>query len=147
GAAVAAAKAITSKRALLVNGASQGLRGMIQPKLWKEHLTKLPKTCQPNPVLVTEGASLRVRSQASEARRGSVGSMEVACSHCGAQHSLKDAEVSKHPKVKFRCSKCGESTVVETKRRVDQTMVISPLPSFARGNASASAMRLAPEDT
>jgi pSer/pThr/pTyr-binding forkhead associated (FHA) protein len=72
--------------------------------------------------------------------------MEAACSHCGAQHSLKDAEVNKHPKVKFRCSKCGESTVVQTNRRVDQTMVISPLPSFARGNASASAMRLAPED-
>ena len=72
--------------------------------------------------------------------------MEAACSHCGAQHSLKDAEVAKFPKVKFRCSKCGESTVVETKRRVDQTMVISPLPSFARGNASASALRLAPED-
>ncbi len=72
--------------------------------------------------------------------------MEAACSHCGAQHSLKDAEVAKHPKVKFRCSKCGKSTVVETKRRPDQTMVISPLPSFARGNASASALRLAPED-
>jgi|SRR5215470_1393149 len=72
--------------------------------------------------------------------------MEAACSHCGAQHSLKDAEVAKHPKVKFRCSKCGKSTVVETKRRPDQTMVIPPLPSFARGNASASALRLAPED-
>jgi len=72
--------------------------------------------------------------------------MEAACSHCGAQHSLKDAEVNKHPKVKFRCSKCGESTVVETKRRVDQTMVISPLPSFARANASSSNLRLAPED-
>jgi Inner membrane component of T3SS, cytoplasmic domain/zinc-ribbon domain len=72
--------------------------------------------------------------------------MEVACSHCGAQHALKDEEVHKHPKVKFRCAKCGESTVVETKRRVDATMVISPLPSFARANASSSNLRLPPED-
>jgi len=72
--------------------------------------------------------------------------MEAACSHCGAQHALKDAEVNKHPKVKFRCSKCGQSTVVETQRRPDQTMVISPLPSFARANASSSNLRLAPED-
>jgi pSer/pThr/pTyr-binding forkhead associated (FHA) protein len=72
--------------------------------------------------------------------------MEAACSHCGAQHALKDAEVNKHPKVRFRCSKCGQSTVVETKRRPDQTMVISPLPSFARANASSSNFRLAPED-
>jgi predicted RNA-binding Zn-ribbon protein involved in translation (DUF1610 family) len=73
--------------------------------------------------------------------------MEVACSRCGAQHALKDEEVSKHPKVKFRCAKCGESTVVETKRRVDATMVISPLPSFARANASSSNLRLQPEDS
>ena len=72
--------------------------------------------------------------------------MEAACTHCGAQHALKDVEVNKHPRVKFRCSKCGQSTVVETKRRPDQTMVISPLPSFARGNASSSNFRLAPED-
>jgi pSer/pThr/pTyr-binding forkhead associated (FHA) protein len=72
--------------------------------------------------------------------------MEAACTHCGAQHSLKDAEVNKHPKVKFRCSKCGQSTIVETKRRPDQTMVISPLPSFARASASSSNLRLAPED-
>jgi hypothetical protein len=72
--------------------------------------------------------------------------METACIHCGAQHALKDADVNKHPKVKFRCSKCGQSTVVEIQRRVDATMVISPLPSFARANASSSNLRLPPED-
>lgn len=72
--------------------------------------------------------------------------METACIHCGAQHALKDADVNKHPKVKFRCSKCGQSTVVEIHRRVDATMVISPLPSFARANASSSNLRLPPED-
>lgn len=72
--------------------------------------------------------------------------MEVACSQCGAQHALKDEDVNKHPRVKFRCAKCGASTVVETKRRPDVTMVISPLPSFARANASSSNLRLQPED-
>lgn len=72
--------------------------------------------------------------------------MEVSCSQCGAQHVLKDEEVGKHPKVKFRCAKCGASTVVETKRRVDATMVISPLPSFARANATSSNLHLQPVD-
>jgi hypothetical protein len=72
--------------------------------------------------------------------------METACVHCGAQHALKDVEVNKHPKVKFRCSKCGQTTVVEIQRRADATMVISPLPSFARANASSSNLRLPPED-
>jgi len=72
--------------------------------------------------------------------------MQAACSQCGTQHALKDEEVKKHPKVRFRCSKCGETTVVDTKPRVDQTMVISPLPSFARASASSSNLRLAPED-
>jgi hypothetical protein len=72
--------------------------------------------------------------------------METACIHCGAQHALKDVEVNKHPRVKFRCSKCGQSTVVEIQKRADQTMVISPLPSFARANASSSNLRLLPDD-
>lgn len=72
--------------------------------------------------------------------------METACIHCGAKHALKDVEVNKHPRVKFRCSNCGQSTVVEIQKRADQTMVISPLPSFARANASSSNLRLPPED-
>jgi hypothetical protein len=58
--------------------------------------------------------------------------MQAACGHCGKKHLLNDAEVQKHGKVQFRCTQCGQSTVVEVKRRQDMTMVISPLPSFAR---------------
>src|SRR5258708_5310731 len=58
--------------------------------------------------------------------------MQTACTHCGAEHSLKESELGGHSKVQFRCSKCGKSTVVQLKRRSDATVVMSPLPSFAR---------------
>jgi len=48
----------------------------------------------------------------------------------------------KHPKVSFRCTKCGLTTIVEVKRSVDQTVVISPMPSFARADASTQRLRL-----
>jgi hypothetical protein len=66
--------------------------------------------------------------------------------HCGQQHSLKDDALGVHPKVQFRCSKCGLVTVVETKGRVDETMVISPMPSFARAEATSSNLHLPPAD-
>lgn len=72
--------------------------------------------------------------------------MQAACVHCGTEHKLKDADSSVHPKVQFKCSKCGKTTVVEMKRRPDQTMVISPLPSFARADASSSNLHFPPED-
>ena len=71
--------------------------------------------------------------------------MQAKCIHCGTEHNLKDADSSVHPKVQFKCSKCGKTTVVELKRRPDQTVVISPLPSFARADASSSNLRLPPE--
>ena len=43
-----------------------------------------------------------------------------------------------HPKVQFRCSKCGKTTVVDLKRRIDSTIVMSPLPSFARTDAASA---------
>src|SRR6202140_338657 len=72
--------------------------------------------------------------------------MQAACGHCGTEHKLKDADSTVHPKVQFKCSKCGKTTVVEVKGRPDQTVVISPLPSFARAAASSSNLRLPPED-
>jgi hypothetical protein len=66
--------------------------------------------------------------------------------HCGQQHLLKDTVVAKHAKVSFRCTKCGLTTIVEVKRSVDQTVVISPMPSFARADASTQRLRLLPED-
>jgi len=72
--------------------------------------------------------------------------MQASCIHCGTQHVLKDTELGSHPKVQFRCSKCGKTTFVELKLRPDQTVVISPLPSFARANATSSNLKLPPVD-
>jgi len=58
--------------------------------------------------------------------------MKANCTSCGAEHVLKDSEIARHAKVQFRCSKCGKPTVVEVKLRPDATIVMSPLPSFAR---------------
>jgi len=68
--------------------------------------------------------------------------MQTGCIHCGQQHLLKDDVIAKHPKVSFRCTKCGLTTIVEVKRSVDQTVVISPMPSFARADASTARLRL-----
>jgi len=56
--------------------------------------------------------------------------MQTACIHCGAEHLLKDGQFGGHSKVQFKCSNCGKTTIVEIKRRVDSTVVMSPLPSF-----------------
>ena len=72
--------------------------------------------------------------------------MQAACVHCGTEHKLKDADSTVHPRVQFKCSKCGKTTVVEVKRPADQTVVISPLPSFARADASSSNLQLPPPD-
>ncbi len=72
--------------------------------------------------------------------------MQTGCIHCGQQHLLNDEAIAKHPKVSFRCTKCGLTTIVEIKRSVDQTVVISPMPSFARADASTQRLRLLPVD-
>ena len=72
--------------------------------------------------------------------------MHANCGHCGTQHVLKDAEIATHSKVQFHCSKCGQATIVEIKMRPDRTMVVSPLPSFARGAATSSHLNLPPPD-
>jgi len=59
---------------------------------------------------------------------------------------LKDEVVANHEKVQFRCTRCGLTTVVEVKRRADETVVISPMPSFARADASTSKLHLSPPD-
>ena len=72
--------------------------------------------------------------------------MQVACNHCGTVHVLKDIDLGVHPKVQFRCAKCSMKTVVDTKRSPNATMVISPLPSFARGDAPGSSGNLLQQD-
>jgi len=58
--------------------------------------------------------------------------MKAACSSCGAQHSLPDAQLVGLPRVQFQCAKCGKSTVVEIAKGPDATQVLTPLPEFAR---------------
>ncbi len=72
--------------------------------------------------------------------------MQTACIHCGTKHVLKDAEFGGHSKVQFKCSKCGKTTIIEIKRRIDATVVMSPLPSFARATATSSNLNLPPPD-
>src|SRR5437773_603444 len=72
--------------------------------------------------------------------------MQTACIHCGAEHLLKEGQFGGHTKVQFKCSSCGKTTIVEIKRRVDSTVVMSPLPSFARANATSSNLNLPPPD-
>ncbi|HXX99535.1 MAG TPA: FHA domain-containing protein [Candidatus Limnocylindrales bacterium] len=72
--------------------------------------------------------------------------MQTGCVHCGQQHLLNDAVLAKHSKVQFRCTKCGQTTIVEVRRRTDETVVISPMPSFARADASTARLRLPPVD-
>jgi len=54
--------------------------------------------------------------------------------------------VAAHVRVQFHCAKCRQSTVVEIELRPDRTMVVSPLPSFARSNANRSNLNLVPEE-
>ncbi len=67
--------------------------------------------------------------------------MQAGCIHCGQQHLLNDSVLAKHSKVQFRCTKCGQTTIVEVKHRADETVVISPMPSFARADAATARMK------
>lgn len=72
--------------------------------------------------------------------------MQTPCLHCGQQHLLDDAALAGHSRVQFRCSKCSLITVIELKKHPDATMVISPMPSFARAEATSSSLKLPPPD-
>ena len=58
--------------------------------------------------------------------------MKAACSSCGAQHVLPDAQLKGLPRVQFKCAKCGQHTVLELASSPDATQVLTPLPGFAR---------------
>jgi predicted Zn finger-like uncharacterized protein len=72
--------------------------------------------------------------------------MQAACTHCGTEHVLKESSFGGHDKVQFKCSKCGQTTILKVQRRVDATVVMSPLPSFARSDASSTNPNLPPPD-
>ena len=73
--------------------------------------------------------------------------MKAKCSSCGAEHVLKDAEIARHNKVQFNCSKCGKPTVIEVKAKPDSTIVMSPLPSFARTGLESAGTSLGMPET
>ena len=54
---------------------------------------------------------------------------------------MNDSVLAKHAKVQFRCTKCGKTTIVEVKRRADETVVISPMPAFARADAATASLK------
>ena len=68
--------------------------------------------------------------------------MQATCEHCGAHYVLRDQDLVGHTRVQFRCSKCNYATVVKITRRSDMTMVISPLPEFARAGGASSGASL-----
>jgi hypothetical protein len=70
--------------------------------------------------------------------------MQAPCSHCGTLHALNDAQAGGHPRVQFRCSRCGKNTIVKT-HGVDNTQVLSPLPDFARSGVGPGAALLGPD--
>lgn len=63
--------------------------------------------------------------------------MKAACAHCGTEHILNDAQIGDSPRVQFRCSRCGQATIVELAQDPGRTQVITPLPSFARGEGAS----------
>ncbi len=70
--------------------------------------------------------------------------MQVSCGKCGAKYKLAEKQTAGHAKVQFKCTKCGELTVVDLTPRpepkakitVVETQAISPMPGFARGAKS-----------
>jgi len=61
--------------------------------------------------------------------------MQANCSHCGAGFKLNDVQIGRHPRVQFRCAKCGRHTVVKTPQ-VDSTQVVyvpQSAPQFEPG--------------
>lgn len=67
--------------------------------------------------------------------------MQVACGKCGAKYKLGEQQITGHAKVQFKCTKCGEATIVDVgpppappkpKPTIMETQAISPMPSFAR---------------
>ncbi len=79
-------------------------------------------------------AELRLRGREQSA---TFDMMQTACSECGTSHLLNDEQIAGRPRVQFRCTKCGHANIVEVTRAADRTQVISPLPSFARGEGGA----------
>lgn len=66
--------------------------------------------------------------------------------HCGAELAVQDAELAGRSHVPVRCAKCSRISVIEVATRADSTIVMSPLPSFARAEAVPSSLNLNLQD-
>jgi predicted Zn finger-like uncharacterized protein len=62
--------------------------------------------------------------------------MLASCTQCGTRYNLDDKKIAGHPKVQFKCTKCGKANIVDVVPEVDQTQAVSPLPGFAQGGRS-----------
>jgi predicted Zn finger-like uncharacterized protein len=68
--------------------------------------------------------------------------MQANCSHCGAQFTLNDGQIGRHPRVQFRCASCGKHTVVKTPQ-IDSTQVVyvpEPAPHLEAGPDPATVL-------
>ncbi len=62
--------------------------------------------------------------------------MQTQCTQCGAKYVLDDNKLGNHPKVQFKCAKCGQTTIVDVAKSPERTKSSSALPSFARGDSA-----------
>ena len=61
--------------------------------------------------------------------------MQANCSYCGTRVTISDAQIGRHPRVQFRCMRCGKHTVVKTPQ-ADSTQVVyvpEEAPQFETG--------------
>ena len=66
--------------------------------------------------------------------------MEALCQHCNAKHNLNDKQLGSHTKVQFKCSSCGQMTVVNVAINPDRTRSTSPMPTFGKGEAAKNVL-------
>ncbi len=58
--------------------------------------------------------------------------MRANCRHCGTPHVLDDERIAGQSRVQFRCSKCGQTTLLDVSAPPVRTQVTTPLPASAQ---------------
>jgi len=56
--------------------------------------------------------------------------LQAACTHCGTEHLLRMTQFGGHTRSAVQVLEVRKDHIVDTKRSVDSTVVMSPLPSF-----------------
>lgn len=49
--------------------------------------------------------------------------MQVECHLCGSRHVLDDKQIGGHPRVRFRCGQCGQTTEVDISGDANRTSI------------------------